>query len=273
MILTRTHCPNGLACLLFLFSLSQWETSDLHGQDATRFHVVRYIEVETDAVDDFRDAVEEKTKKFNSSEESSRWWTYRISGGKRSGQFARGFGNVTAKQLDQPRFPVQGLAPEMDEEGKYWMDNIASFEKSAGHREVWREIKGTRYEGLPEGHHPKFVKHMRWKMLPGMYQETEQHYRMFSEAIRTSGMKVNWNITRLEMGGDFMTYQMSLSFDRLDDTFKDGEVLAKAYETAHGKGSWKKHLAQGATLMQPNAEVISELWILQPKLGNSSFGR
>ena len=86
-------------------------------------------------------------------------------------------------------------------------------------------------------------------------------------------MKVNWNITRLEVGGDLMTYQMSLSFDRLADTFKDGEVLEKAYEAAHGQGSWKKHLAKGATLMQPNAEVISELWILQPKMGNSSFGR
>ena len=44
-------------------------------------------------------------------------------------------------------------------------------------------------------------------------------------------------------------------------------------EAAHGQGNWKKHLAKGATLMQPNAEVISELWILQPKMGNSSFGR
>ena len=86
-------------------------------------------------------------------------------------------------------------------------------------------------------------------------------------------MKVNWNITRLEVGGDLMTYQMSLSFDRLADTFKDGEVLEKAYEAAHGQGSWKKHLAKGATLMQPNAEVMSELWILQPQMGNSSFGR
>lgn len=262
-----------LARMLFLFGLVQWGTAVTTGQETVRFHLVRYIEVETESLDAFQSAVEEKTTKFNSSEDSSRWWTYRISGGKRSGYFARGFGNLTAEQLDQPQFPEQGLAPKMGEEGRYWMDNIASLEKAAGQREVWREIKGTHYEGLPKGHHPKFVKHMRWKMLPGMYQETEEHYRRFSEAIRRSGMKVNWNITRLEVGGDLMTYQMSLSFDRLADTFKDGEVLEKAYEAAHGQGSWKKHLAKGATLMQPNAEVISELWILQPKMGNSSFGR
>ena len=89
--------------MLFLFGLFQWGTAVTIGQDTIRFHLVRYIEVETDALNDFRNAVEEKTKTFNSSEESSRWWTYRISGGKRSGQFARGFGNVTAEQLDQPQ--------------------------------------------------------------------------------------------------------------------------------------------------------------------------
>ena len=270
---TKFYLAYGSISFFFMFVTGLHGQSETTKSDPLKFHLVRFIEVESENVEEFKIAAQEKTKTFNSGNQTSRWWTYRISDGKRSGQFARGFGDVTAKQLDHPKFPVQGLVPETDDEAKYWIEKVAPLQKSSGNREVWQEIQGTRYRGLPAGHHPKFVLHRRWKMLPGMYQKLENQYSMFSNAIRKSGIKANWTVTRLHMGGDFMTYQESLSFDRLSDTLLGGDVWQAAFEDANGEGSWKKHLEEHAKIMQPNAEVIAELWTLQPNLGNSSFGQ
>lgn len=139
---TKIYLAYGSISFFFMFVTGLHGQSETTKSDPLKFHLVRFIEVESENVEEFKIAAQEKTKTFNSGNQTSRWWTYRISDGRRSGQFARGFGDVTAKQLDHPKFPVQGLVPETDDEAKYWIEKVAPLQKSSGNREVWQEIQG-----------------------------------------------------------------------------------------------------------------------------------
>jgi hypothetical protein len=237
------------------------------------FHAVRYIEVDKENRAAFVKAVEEKTRKYNADAASSQWWTYQILNGPRSNMFARGFGRVTADELDSPKFKSQGFAPDWDaEEAQYWKKHIQPLEKSAGKGELWREIAGTEYRGLPEKSKPRFVRHRKWKMLPGMYQRLESHYQKLTKAIAASKRPVDWCVARLEMGGDFMTYSETIAFNKLGDILMADQVGVD-FDMIHGEGAWKKWLQEHARIMQPNAEVITEVWEYKPTMSNSALGK
>ena len=245
------------------------------GDKATEaiFHSVRFIEVDKENLDAFVKAVEEKTAKFNAAKGTSKWWTYQIIKGPRTNMFARGFGGATAAELDTPKFGAQGFGPNWEaEEAQYWKKHIRPLEKSAGKAELWREIVGTQYQGLAKDIRPRFVRHRKWKMLPGMYQRLELHYQKLTKAIAASKRPINWGVGRLEMGGDFMTYAETISFNRLSDTLLADDVRLH-FDKIHGEGAWKEWLVENSQIMQPNAEVITEVWQYKPKMSNGSLGK
>jgi len=245
----------------------------IDGANAAVFHIVRFIEVDTNNRDAFVKAVEEKTRKYNATPESSQWWTYQILNGPRANMYARGFGGVTAAQLDTPKFPAQGLGADWNpDEAQYWKKHIQPLEKSAGNGEIWREITGTRYHGLPKGSHTRFVRHRKWKMLPGMYQRLEAHYQKLTAAIAASKRPINWGVGRLEMGGDFMTYAETISFNKLEDTLL-ADQLSHHYNKLHGEGSWKEFLLEHSRIMQPNAKVMTEVWEFKPTMSSTALDK
>jgi len=264
----------ALAALLTNASAKEvWSQEGAETTEEAIFHSVRFIEVEKENREAFVKAVEEKTAKFNTGEGTSKWWTYKIIKGPRANMFARGFGGVTAAQLDAPKFRSQGFAPDWDvEEAQYWKKHVQPLEKSAGKNELWRTITGTSYRGLPEDSQPRFVRHRKWKMLPGMYQRLELHYQLLTKAIAASERPINWGVGRLEMGGDFMTYSETIAFNKLSDTMLAGDVRVH-FDKIHGEGAWKEWLEEHSKIMQPNAEVITEVWEYQPKMSGSPLGK
>ncbi len=264
----------GFAIMFANASVGQlWSQEGGDKAEEAIFHAVRFIEVEKGNRDAFVKAVEEKTAKFNAADGTSKWWTYQIIKGPRTNMFARGFGGVTAAELDSPKFASQGFAPDWNtEEAQYWKKHIQPLEKSAGKAELWRSIVGTHYKGLPENTKPRFVRHRKWKMLPGMYQRLELHYQQLTKAIAASKRPINWGVGRLEMGGDFMTYSETIAFNKLADTMLAGDVSIH-FDEIHGEGAWKKWLVEHSKIMQPNAEVITEVWEYKPKMSGSPLGK
>ena len=86
----------SVGLLAGVFFLSQSNTT---GQEANLF-VIRYINVDRANAKEFEKAVAEKTKKFNRSEDSDKWFTHKIVTGPRTGQYARWFGPKTWAELD-----------------------------------------------------------------------------------------------------------------------------------------------------------------------------
>ena len=74
------------------------------------------------------------------------------------------------------------------------------------------------------------------------------------------------------MGGDFMTYSETIAFNKLGDILMADQVRVD-FDTIHGEGAWKKWLQEHARIMQPNAEVITEVWEYKPTMSNSALGK
>ena len=109
-------------------------------------------------------------------------------------------------------------------------------------------------------------------MLPGMYQRLELHYQQLTKAIAASERPINWGVGRLEMGGDFMTYAETIAFNKLSDTMLAGDIN-RYFDKIHGEGAWKEWLKEHGQIMQPNAEVITEVWEYKPKMSGSPLGK
>ena len=264
------------AIVLFLTSLSPHSKAEdkatgaggAKKKEESQLYMVRYIEVEPKNREAFVKAVEEKTKKFDVGENVSQWWTYRILTGPRTNMFARGFGPTTPSQLDNPKFPVQGLSLDLnDKEALFWKENIQPLEKSTGNTELWLAISGLSYTGLPAGTTAKFVRHRKWKMKPGMYQRLEAHYKDITKAIASQKRPVNWQVSRLEAGGDFMTYAETMAFNNLADVAVVGD-FKNAFNKVNGENSWEKFLKEHNAVMQENASVETEIWAFQQNMSS-----
>ena len=74
------------------------------------------------------------------------------------------------------------------------------------------------------------------------------------------------------MGGDFMTYAETIAFNKLSDTMLAGDIN-RYFDKIHGEGAWKEWLKEHGQIMQPNAEVITEVWEYKPKMSSYSLGK
>ena len=229
----------------------------------------RHIEVEQGSAQEYREAVATKTRLFNASPDASQWFTFRILTGPRANQFVRGF-ETTNAGLTQPRHPIQGLNPDWDDpEWAYWRENITPLEVSSGNVQVWQPISKLHYRGLA-GSLPKYIRHRRWKMKPGMYQRLEAHYQQLLQTLESTGARINFTIGRLVDGGDFMTYSESTAFQESADDPTVGHVR-EAFIKCHGEGSWEKWLEEHHAVMQENAVVETELWALEESMTSSTL--
>lgn len=92
-------------------------------------YVVRHIEVEVEKAKEFEDAVAEKTQKYNRSEGSDLWFTYKVLTGPRTGQYARLFGVSSWADLDKKNTSNTVNIPRDNEESAYWLENITPLQK------------------------------------------------------------------------------------------------------------------------------------------------
>ena len=246
------------------FFLSQSNTTGQEVNQEANLFVIRYIDVEDHNQDAFVKEVTKKNKKFNRSEGSDQWWTYRILTGVRSGQFARGFGPKSWSDLDAKK-TTQTLQPTPNhEEVIYWKENIRPLEKEIGNTEVWQNPKGLIYTGLGEisgsqAPQTRYGFHRHWKMKPGMYKRLEAHYVKLKKVFEANKIPVNWAIYRLVAGGDFMTYSESVFFNDWK-SYGSVRIVRDLFDKVHGDGSWDSYLAEHNEIMQENATVEGEFW-------------
>lgn len=235
-------------------------------------YVIRFIEVMPENVASWRENVRAKQQKFNSEPDSSQWGTWRIATGPRTGQFARGF-LTTPELYSNPVHPSQGMAaPQEAEEVAYWIEHVQPLqEDSSGNRQIWRPIEGLRSEGLPQDKAPKYLRHRRWRMKPGMYQRLEANYKKRIAVMDHLGHPINFSIARLEDGGDFMIYAETTAFNGMADIPGPAQIR-DAFIAVHGEGSWENYLEEHNAVMQENAIVETETWVYEESLSNLVVG-
>lgn len=230
-------------------------------------HVFRFIEVAPGNVANWRQAVKEKQRKFNTGKDSAQWGTWRILTGKRANQFARGF-RTTNELYTNPIHPVQGIAASWEmPEANYWLKEISPLQESSGNQQVWQPVRGLFSHGLAGFEQPRFSQYRYWRMKPGMYQRLEANYKKLIAAFDHLHQPVNFSIARLEDGGDFMVYAEILSFNDTADMPGVGRVR-EAFIELHGEGQWEKFLQEHNAVMQENAVVETETWMYEPELSN-----
>ncbi|MEE2936771.1 MAG: hypothetical protein VYA84_12340 [Planctomycetota bacterium] len=234
-------------------------------------YVIRVIEVMPEDLASWRENVRAKQEKFNSAPDSSQWGTWRIATGPRTGQFARGFA-TTPELYSNPVHPSQGMAASWEtEEAAYWLEHVQPLQESSGNRQIWRPIKGLRSEGLPQDKTPKYLRHRRWRMKPGMYQRLEANYKKRIAVMDHCGHPIDFSIARLSDGGDFMIYAETTAFNDMAD-IPGPEQIRDAFIAVHGEGSWEKYLEEHNAVMQENAIVETETWVYEESLSNLVMG-
>ncbi len=230
-------------------------------------YVFRFIEVAPENIANWRQAVKDKQLKFNTGKDSAQWGTWRILTGPRANQFARGF-RTTRKLYTNPIHPVQGITASWEmPEANHWLEHISPLQESSGNQQNWRPIKGLYSKGLIGPHQPRFTQHRRWRMKPGMYQRLEANYKKLIAAIDHLQNPIDFSISRLEDGGDFMIYAESLAYNDTADMPGVNRVR-EAFIELHGEGEWEKYLLEHNAVMQENAIVETETWMYEPDLSN-----
>ena len=224
-------------------------------------YVVRHIEVEVEKAKEFEDAVAEKTQKYNRSEGSDLWFTYKVLTGPRTGQYARLFGVSSWADLDKKNTSNTVNIPRDNEESAYWLENITPLQKNANApAEVWLTIPGTKYNNLGEGEQARYGALYKWKMKPGMYQKKTIHETKMSEALAASGLKFQGQVMRFDSGGDYMAFGRWIGFNTWEEfgKFREWGSLGKIYEAKHGEGTWVKYLEGWNAIHQDGGETETE---------------
>ena len=226
-------------------------------------YLIRYLDVEPDNAKEFEEAVSKKTKKFNRSQNSDQWFTAKILTGPRTGQYARWFGPKTWADLDKSGSTNTISIDQDNEELKYWIENVQPLAKqNASLAEIWLTSMGSSYMGLPENEPTRYIALQRWKMKPGMYQRKAALDKLMVRAYKEVGLKVNIGVSRLQSGGDYMTFGRWVDFNKWTDYEKTQkwDKIGEAYNKIYGEGAWKNHLKEHNAIMQENADVQGEFW-------------
>lgn len=270
----RASCAVGVCLASWIMLAASASTSAQDSKPevpSNPIYVLRFIEVMPENVASWREKVVEKQQKLNSKPDSSQWGTWQITTGPRTGQFARGF-LTTPALYSNPVHPAQGMAaPRETEEVAYWIEHVQPLQESSGNRQIWRPINGLRSEGIPQDKIPKYSRHRRWRMKPGMYQRLEANYKKRIAVMDHLGHPINFSIARLEDGGDFMIYAETTAFNNMAD-IPGPEQIRDAFIAVHGEGSWEKYLEEHNGVMQENAIVETETWVYEESLSNLVMG-
>lgn len=262
-ILVATTFPIGMSTQAQSVEGQATQTS----ADEAPLFVCRFIEVSSENVAEWKQKVAEKNAKFGTADDPSRWGTWRIITGERTNQYARGF-STTAELYSNPKHAIQGMAATRDlPEAAYWQKHVAPLQESTGNQQIWKIIPGLQAKHLDASQTPKFMKHRRWRMKPGMYQRLEANYSKLIEVYKQMDLSFDFLVARLFDGGDFMIYAETYAFDKLSE-LPQMELVSKEFNRIHGDGAWDKFLEEHNHVMQENAIVESETWAYQEELSN-----
>ena len=256
----------GILPIIGDISVGNAQENETKAKESPLF-VFRFIEVVPENVADWRQAVKDKQLKFNMAEDSAQWGTWRILTGPRANQFARGF-RTTKETYTNPVHPVQGISASWElPEANHWLKNISPLQEKSGNQQIWRPISGLSSQGITATGHPRFSQHRRWRMKPGMYQRLEANYTKLIAAFDHLQEPVDFSISRLEDGGDFMIYAETLAYNDTAD-MPGVNAVRQAFIDLHGEGEWEKYLQEHNAVMQENAIVETETWMYEPDLSN-----
>ena len=226
-------------------------------------YLIRYLDVDRDNAKEFEEAVSKKTKKFNRSLNSDQWYTAKILTGPKTGQYARWFGPKTWADLDKSGSTNTISIDQDNEELKYWIKNVQPLANpTSSLAEIWLTSMDSSYMGLPENEPTRYIALQRWKMKPGMYQRKAALDKLIVKAYKEAGLKVNIGVSRLQSGGDYMTFGRWVDFNKWTDYEKTQkwDKIGEGYDKIYGEGAWKNHLKEHNAIMQENAEVQGEFW-------------
>ena len=240
-------------------------------------YVLRFIEVEQTNVAAFEAAVAEKTQRFNRSPNSDKWYTHKVITGPRGGQYVWWFGPVSWDDLDNPEtsLRIAGAASSaidskvQHEEHKYWKENVSPLQKSVA-VEVWQDIVEARAYNLPNNVPTRYVSLHRWKMKPGKYKVKTKLSIQYSKTIQETGLKINRTVSRLQSGGNWLTFGDWIGFNNWSDYGKRANLdnIGQTFDDVHGDGSFETFLTEFNEVHQESAATEAEFMMYLPALSS-----
>ncbi|MBC8245062.1 MAG: hypothetical protein H8E20_11770 [Verrucomicrobia bacterium] len=254
----------GLCAALWLGVLA--ERSFAEDSPAT-LYFDHFIEIDLSNEVGFKAAIELQTGDVTPGRSTGVWGTHKIITGPRAGQYVRWFGPLHWSALDQQIDGAHSFSPEYEAFNR-WPETVRPFLKNIT-TVIYDADLDSLYEGLGSSDMPLYFMVETRKVKPGMNQRKMAMDAKLAKAYEKAGVKANIINSRILSGGDTQTYVTSFLFNSMAEFRKTqkADSFSKHYETAHGVGSWKRHLKEYNTILQEEP-VESELWRFLPELSS-----
>ena len=186
---------------------------------------------------ELREAVGDKTKKYNQGPGTFQLYTFEVISGPRQGQLARA--GVGPKWADFDNNSVTS------EEFNYWMKNVDPMIASSSGREYFERVDDASHDQSKPGEKVVGL-NIHYVMAPG---SDRNHFWKFrgnlASAIKESGEDLTVNVWRSRGGGEQGHVQVSFAFRTMEEYGNFYKVMSKVgdtYQEMFGEDSWETDL-------------------------------
>lgn len=256
----------GLSTALMLGILAERSFAD---DSPATLYFDHFVEIDLSNEDAFKSVLKVQTENFTPGKSTGIWGTHKIITGPRAGQYVRWFGPLHWDTMDQQNDGAHSFSTEYEAFNR-WPETVRPFLKKIT-TVIYDADLDSLYEGLGTSDMPLYFMVETRKIKPGMNQSKMAMDAKLAKAYEKAGIKANIINSRILTGGDTQTFVTSFLFNSMAEFKKTQKTksFSKHYETAHGVGSWKRHLKEYNTILQERP-VESELWRFLPEFSTES---
>ena len=183
-------------------------------------------------VDKFEKAVADKTKKYNTSEETA-IFAFQIMTGSSQGAYQRWMVRKDVSYFDQ----------DTSDELKYWNENVDPYIANKSGQRIWQILKSASY-GWDEPRSPlKYYTQQIYVVKRGKNQDFMTPHRKLKQLFADNEFSGNRAVFRLVSGGNNQTFMIVSGFDNHDNSLTssnlpDGTSWRDAYITKFGEDAY-----------------------------------
>ena len=194
----------------------------------------RYITIKDGKSNEFLAAAEKKTQLYNSKEGQTRFYTFRITTGSRTGDLFRARVEDSIKYFDNTN----------PKELEYWMNNVAEYQSSSNNQ-IWWKANNASYSATNESK-PQ-IRTIIYTVKSGSGNDFWRFRNRVKIAVEESEADIIMSVWNCFSGCDGNVVRVSFSHSNHDELYKDNniewpKVVAK-YNELYGNGSYEEDIS------------------------------
>ena len=186
---------------------------------------------------DLKEAVADKTMKYNQGAGTFQLYTWEVISGPRQGQLARAGVGPTWADFDNNSVTSEEL--------NYWMKNVDPMIASSSGREYFERVDAASHDQSKPGEKVVGL-NIHYFMAPGSDRNHFWKFRSnLASAIKESGEDLSVNVWRSRGGGEQGHIQVSFGFRSMEEYGNFYKVMSKVGDTymdMFGEDSWDTDL-------------------------------